>query len=108
MHGDDVRKIYTSILEKYGFSVVSVSNGEDALAIIDDQIDLLITDIVMPKMGGEELIIQLRDKKPKLKFLAITGYSDITIPDDVTVVQKPISASKLISFAKKAIVSVEK
>ena len=105
---DDVRKIYTSILEKYGFSVVSVSNGEDALAIIDDQIDLLITDIVMPKMGGEELIIQLRDKKPKLKFLAITGYSDITIPDDVTVVQKPISASKLISFAKKAIVSVEK
>lgn len=64
--------------EEYGYTVAaSVRSGEDATKKVDEvDIDLVITDIRMPKMTGIELIEKLREKKQNLKFILISSYSE--------------------------------
>lgn len=74
-----VRMLVGSLLEQLGYRVLEAANGTDALALIGTsgaQIDLLLTDLVMPKMGGRELAEQLRSLLPGLRVLFISGHDD--------------------------------
>lgn len=64
--------------EDYGFEVMHVlENGQDALAYMEEHpIDLLVTDIVMPKMTGLELIEQAKKRQPTLKCIILSGYEE--------------------------------
>jgi PAS domain S-box-containing protein len=76
---DDVRTVILDMLRKQGYSVLSAPNGPAALeaaANASDDIDLLITDIVMPKMSGGELARLLRADRPRLKVLFVSGYTE--------------------------------
>ena len=98
---DMLREITTLILKKCQFDVVEAVNGFEALQLFDETIDLVLTDIIMPKMGGIELILELQKKNPNLKCIAITGYSNVNIPQDIEVLQKPIGGKKLVSILNK-------
>ncbi len=77
---DAVRPLTTSILKSLGYSVTEAADGLQAISIIESKptldFDLIITDMVMPKMGGREMAEQLRRKYPMVSILFTSGYID--------------------------------
>jgi PAS domain S-box-containing protein len=74
-----VRQFLASLLSSQGYSVLTACDGQEALDMARDhegRIDLLLSDVVMPKMNGIELAKQLRDEIDHLKILLVTGYSE--------------------------------
>ena len=75
-----VRNLASRTLRQRGYTILEATNGEEALNIVREQkdtsIDLILTDIVMPKMGGAILVKKLIPDYPGLKVLFISGYSD--------------------------------
>jgi signal transduction histidine kinase/ActR/RegA family two-component response regulator len=73
-----VRTIAQRILERHGYRVLAAANGADALRIEEEiagAIDLVLTDLVMPKMGGQEMVKRLRSGRPAIKTLMMSGYT---------------------------------
>jgi PAS domain S-box-containing protein len=73
-----VSKVVELSLRKLGYTVLSATGPDDALAVFEkeqDTIDLLITDVVMPKMNGKVLYNRLKSIKPDLKVLFMSGYT---------------------------------
>jgi two-component system, cell cycle sensor histidine kinase and response regulator CckA len=76
---DGVREFAEEVLSRAGYVVRSARNGVDALAQLrapDFTADVVVTDVVMPEMGGRELVERLREAHPDLPVLYITGYTD--------------------------------
>jgi CheY-like chemotaxis protein len=72
-----VRQLFAHALAKAGYRVYEARNGQEALKVFDqhgDQIDLLLTDVRMPYMGGIELAQHLRARRRTLKLLCVSGY----------------------------------
>jgi CheY-like chemotaxis protein len=73
-----VRVLITTILEDNGYTVLSATNGNEALRMSEkhagDPIDLLLCDMVMPQMSGEELANKLMVRRPNIKVLLTSGY----------------------------------
>jgi nitrogen-specific signal transduction histidine kinase/ActR/RegA family two-component response regulator len=77
-----VRRIARQTLEQNGFRVIEAANGEEALRLSNsyaEPIDLLVTDMVMPLVGGPELAKRLAPTRPALKVLYLSGYTDETV-----------------------------
>lgn len=75
---EEVRSLLVSMLSTLGYSVMSASNGREGLDRFreaDCNVDLVLTDIVMPGMDGIKLARNLRARKPGLKIIAISGYT---------------------------------
>ena len=73
-----VRSLTGRALREYGYTVLEARGGEEALAIFEDEkdgIDLVVTDVAMPGMGGRELAQRLRERSPGLPILFISGYT---------------------------------
>lgn len=69
-----LNKLFCTVLVRNGFHAISATDGEDALNILEDQyVDLIISDIMMPKMDGYELTRTLRDANYNLPILMITA-----------------------------------
>jgi two-component system cell cycle sensor histidine kinase/response regulator CckA len=80
----DVRKLATEVLKSCGYQVLAAGHGLEALQISElyhEPIDLLITDIVMPKMNGRELAEKLRSRYPRMRVLYMSGYADGVAPE---------------------------
>ena len=76
---DSVRELVRHILEEHGHAVLTARHGRDALMTAERYerpIDLLVTDVVMPEMGGGELVERLMARRPDLKVLYISGYTN--------------------------------
>ncbi len=76
---DAVRTLLRDVLETGGFDVVTARNGREGLAQLrelDGGVDLLLTDVVMPRMSGTELIQLARAQWPELPIMLISGYTD--------------------------------
>ncbi len=74
-----VRSLMVNILASYGYQILEAADGIDALEIFDqhaEKIDLLITDLIMPRMSGRELAEKINQINPKLPVLFSSGYSD--------------------------------
>jgi CheY-like chemotaxis protein len=77
-----VRRLARRVLEGAGYRVIEAANGEQALALIRDwsgDLDLVITDVIMPGMSGQELSARLREARPTLRILYVSGYTDDAI-----------------------------
>ena len=103
---EPLRKLVSQILERTGYTVVSASNGEEALRLLDSpehtEIDLLVSDVVMPGIGGKALAEKLQARLPDLKVLFISGYPDEAVvhhgvlDEGVAYLQKPFSPKAFI------------
>jgi signal transduction histidine kinase len=82
---DLVRKAARRILETEGYHVLEAANGADALAMAEPfggTIDLLLTDMVMPRMNGRDLANALRGSRPHIKVIYVSGYAGGLIDSD--------------------------
>jgi PAS domain S-box-containing protein len=101
---ESVRQLVRDTLTAKGYRVVEAENGEAGLAAAaqhQGKIDLVITDVVMPGIGGRELIKQLAELRPETKVLYLSGYtedaiiSEGTIERDAAFLQKPFTLKSL-------------
>ncbi len=99
-----VRSSARRLLERQGYSVLEARHGADALRIVEESgrpIDLVVTDLVMPEMGGKELAERLRAHRPGLKVLFMSGYTEKAIaaggimPPNTGFVEKPFTVEQL-------------
>jgi PAS domain S-box-containing protein len=106
---DAVRRLVQRALELHGYSVLPARNGEEAEQIERSHlgpIHLLITDVVMPGMGGRELADTIKMRRPQLKILYMSGYTnDEVVRHGVTVahdafLQKPFTPSGLVAMVR--------
>ena len=75
---DAVRRVVRRILDSGGYEVIEASNGREALGIVEhrgESFDLVVTDAVMPRLGGPELARSLRRESPGLRVLFMSGYA---------------------------------
>jgi two-component system, cell cycle sensor histidine kinase and response regulator CckA len=73
-----VRRVVRRLLEQAGFDVVEASGGDEALARVEEAVelvDVLLTDLVMPGMDGQQLIREVLARSPKTAVVCMTGYS---------------------------------
>jgi len=99
-----VRKYVSQVLRRRGYVVLEAANGKEGLELAartDGPIDLLLTDLVMPEMGGAELAARFRgDSARNTPVLCVSGYTDLLWrPEDpnVSFLQKPFSISDLLT-----------
>ena len=100
---DAVRVIVSAVLRRQGYNVLEASNPRGAWDMFERharQIDLLLTDVVMPEMNGPALAQRLVTVRPELRILFISGYADMTTPPEadnpnVSFLSKPFQASVL-------------
>ncbi|MEO8699462.1 MAG: ATP-binding protein [Kofleriaceae bacterium] len=71
-----VRRSTSRALRARGYTVLEAADGNAALRLLDRDVDLLVTDVVMPGMDGRELVEMARAKRPSLKVLYVSGYTD--------------------------------
>jgi two-component system cell cycle sensor histidine kinase/response regulator CckA len=78
-----VRDLANRLLKQQGYKVLEAANGEEALRLVQEntgeKIHLLLTDVVLPQMGGKELADQLKIFRPDIKVLYTSGYTDYAI-----------------------------
>jgi signal transduction histidine kinase len=76
---DAVRRMVVKVLKQRGYTVLEATNGTDALALTaarKERIDVLLTDVVMPRMGGRELAEAMLEQRPELRVIYMSGYSE--------------------------------
>ena len=104
-------KLLKAQLEELGYKVLVASGGFWALELEEDYagtIDLLLTDIIMPGMSGIELAAAMRETRPQMKTVFMSGYSDETkktgeLPADAVYVQKPVKLDRLAGVIRDTI-----
>lgn len=103
---ESVREVVKQILETNGYSVISFGDGHEAIDFMNthaEKIDLLITDVIMPKMNGKELYSILTENISDLKVIYISGYTDNVIVqhgilgESLQFLQKPFSVKDLLT-----------
>ncbi|MEN8149698.1 MAG: PAS domain S-box protein [Planctomycetota bacterium] len=101
---DAVRDLTKEMLSLTGYRVVEAKDGVEALTVCrdaGDAIDLLLTDVIMPRMGGRELARKLAEESPDTRILFMSGYTDAAIASEgvfgrnVAFLQKPFGLSGL-------------
>jgi PAS domain S-box-containing protein len=107
-----VRAIAVRALGDAGYCVLEAENGIEALAVaasFGQPLDLVLTDLVMPRMGGRELVEQLRMRQPDLRALYTSGYADdgpteLQIPhQEADFIHKPFTGSSLALRVREAL-----
>ena len=99
-----VRGITVRALRALGYRILLAEDGEDALKVVEKhngRIDMVVTDVAMPRMGGLELAQRLTADNPGLRVLFVSGYSEDELPEPVGLapnhafLDKPFTASML-------------
>jgi two-component system cell cycle sensor histidine kinase/response regulator CckA len=108
---EGVRKGVRSILQRSGYRVLDAPGGPDALLLSEEHhhIDLLLTDVVMPRMSGAQLAARLQAIRPELKVLYMSGYTENAVvlhgvlSAEVAFVQKPITPAALLTRVREVL-----
>ena len=93
-----VRNLLSDVLEKEGYTVFTAETGVEATDIYNsNDVDLIITDLVMPEKGGIDLIMELKKQDPNIKVIAISGGGGITGRFDYLPIAKLVGATEIIA-----------
>ncbi len=101
---ESVRKFVERVLREAGYQTAQAADGPEAIAVAATlkTFDILVTDVMMPQMTGDELARRLRQTEPRLKVLYLTGFSDrlfkekVTLWEDEAFLDKPASVKGLL------------
>jgi DNA-binding NtrC family response regulator len=110
---DGLRRYLELILTERGYTVVPFARPSDAIQHAHAAIhsfDLLVTDVVMPGLSGPELARRLREERPELRVVFLSGYSKESLtrrdlPPDSSFLEKPFQAEALLRSIRNLIVS---
>jgi len=111
---DPVRLFSARALRNKGYRVIEAKSGEAALDVItngSEKVELLITDVVMPKMDGPSLVRQVRELHPEMKVIFISGYTEdafrkrLDRDGDIHFLPKPFSLKQLAGKVKEVMLS---
>jgi PAS domain S-box-containing protein len=108
---DRVRDVVVRVLRDAGYHVLEASDGESTLRLVDrlHAIDVLLTDIVMPKLDGRSLAARLRERWPDLRVLFTSGYAEDTdrawlaSDENATFLPKPFTPRELLEAVQKMV-----
>jgi len=110
---EQTRDVLKQMLEVEGFDVLEAGDGEEGAKVYTEKRpDLVITDIIMPKKGGLETIIKLKQEYPDIKIFAISGGGRVIKADFLTIAEsigalkafeKPFNRAELIKAVKEAL-----
>ncbi|HET7229654.1 MAG TPA: PAS domain S-box protein [Longimicrobium sp.] len=107
-----VRRLAVRVLRRGGFTVLEAGDGEEALSVAHDHpgpLDLLVTDLVMPRLGGRELAGRLRAARPGIPVVYVSGYAEEAVQRDGVLdpgarfLPKPFTAEQLIDAVHAAL-----
>lgn len=102
---DSVRELISSVLSGYGYKVVTAVDGQDGVeqfAAGQDEISLVLTDVIMPRLNGHEVVREVRRMKPDIRVLYLSGYTaDViqrsgAIDEGVELLLKPVQPMELL------------
>jgi len=111
---ESVRRLLRRYLERHGYTVIEATSGIDALRVMEHRegpLDLLVADVVLPKMDGRALARELARERPGLRVLYMSGFSDEVLSDrdvfdhEVTILQKPFTPPELLRQIRIALAS---
>jgi len=106
------RDLIVRILKRDGYRMLEAANGGEALMICEEhkeQIDLMLTDVIMPQMNGRKLVERTLPLHPEMKVLYMSGYTDDVIADHgvleegVEFIEKPFSANVLLNKVREVL-----
>ena len=109
---DSVRSFSARALRTTGYEVFEADSGEQALEVLDEvggDIDLMISDVVMPEMDGPALLAKVRERLPGLKVIFVSGYAEESVRQDIADDQsveflpKPYSLDQINSKVKEVL-----
>ncbi len=109
---EDVRETTRLILESLGYKVFTVSDGAEAVELFrknQSSVDVVLLDIIMPKLNGTDAALQIAAIKPDIPFVFVTGYAtesslqNIRALDKTQILQKPYDARQLASKIRDAL-----
>jgi CheY-like chemotaxis protein len=109
---DEVRHLIQETLKLYGYEILDAPHGGSALLICEQHagnIDLIISDIVMPQMNGQELVERLLPLQPQMKVMFISGYSEDvftnrnTFEPGILFIQKPFTPMELLRKVRETL-----
>ena len=109
-----VREMVRAILVEKGYYVLEAGNGEQALQLAAQHkgpIDLILTDVVMPKMGGRQMAETIIRSRPKTRVLFMSGYTDDAIvhhgvlAEGIPFIEKPFTPHSLVLRVREVIES---
>jgi PAS domain S-box-containing protein len=112
-----LRELASELLKDNGYAVLEAANGADAIQLVERHqglIDLLLTDVIMPGMGGRQLAERLMPRLPKMKVLYMSGYTDDAIvhhgilEPGIALIQKPFTAETLTRRVREVLQAEEK
>ena len=105
-----VRDLAADALRRHGYQVLAAPSGPEALQIAEQAVHpfaVLVTDVVMPQMGGQQLAEELLATRPDLKVLFISGYTDSSLlresslGSSMTLLQKPFTPAQLVQKVRE-------
>jgi PAS domain S-box-containing protein len=107
-----IRDLAVEMLDSFGYRVIAVEDGVEAVEVFKahaDDIDLVVLDMVMPKMGGRETFLKLREISPAVKVILSTGYSQVGRAQEILdegvrgFIQKPYRINTLLSTVRNVL-----
>ena len=103
-----IRGLLRRLLKMWGYRTLVAHNGTEALEVAEHHrggIDLLLSDVTMPEMGGQELAEKLTKKRPAIKVILMSGFSHIQVVAQRgwKFIQKPFRPAEVEEIIKKVI-----
>ena len=107
-----VRRLAIRILKSLGYTVLEARNGDEALSLYEQYsgvIHLVLTDVIMPRMGGPELVSRLRQKKAPVRILYMSGYTEdarldgLHVENAASLILKPFTREALATEVRRAL-----
>jgi len=108
----DVKKLIKDVLTKYGYTVMEAADGEEAVKVFmdnRDKIDILVFDMIMPKMKGDEAYKEILKIRPEIKVIFMSGYTEEimygkgVLEKGLSFVSKPVSPHEILTRIREVL-----